>query len=176
MRSRRSVLPSVCRPLPIPAPVHRRPQPHRQPHDGINLPPVVLPAPVLAPRAFLGVADQIRPGDMVMTPDFSPANAGEEALGAVGVDAAGQGVGLLVVPMTDKEREWAEKARRFIKAELKRAGMTYADLATKLNEHGLEGETEASVNSKLVRGTFSATWLLAVLAVLGITALVLADL
>ena len=78
--------------------------------------------------------------------------------------------------MTDKEREWAEKARRFIKAELKRADMTYADLAAKLNEHGLEGETEASVNSKLVRGTFSATWLLAVLAVLGITALVLADL
>lgn len=32
------------------------------------------------------------------------------------------------------------------------------------------------MNSKLVRGTVSATWLLAVLAVLGIAALVLADL
>jgi Domain of unknown function (DUF6471) len=78
--------------------------------------------------------------------------------------------------MTDKEKEWADKMRRFIKAELKRANVTYAQLAEKLNEHGLEGETEASVNSKLVRGTFSATWLMAVLAVLGIAALTLGEL
>ena len=78
--------------------------------------------------------------------------------------------------MTDKEKEWADKMRRFIKAELKRANVTYAELAQRLNEHGLDGETEASVNSKLVRGTFSATFLVAVLAVLGIAALVLAEL
>jgi Domain of unknown function (DUF6471) len=77
--------------------------------------------------------------------------------------------------MTDREKEWADKASRFIKAELKRAGITYAQLAEKLNEHGLE-ETEGGVGAKLARGTFSATWLLAVLTVLGITALVLADL
>lgn len=75
-----------------------------------------------------------------------------------------------------KEREWADKARRFLKAELKRADLTYAELARRLNEHGFEGETEASVNSKLVRGTFSVTFFLACLVVLGITALVLADL
>ena len=78
--------------------------------------------------------------------------------------------------MTEKEKEWADKMRRFIKAELKRADMTYSQLADRLNEHGLEGETEASVSSKLVRGTFPATFLLACLAVLGISALVLADL
>ncbi len=78
--------------------------------------------------------------------------------------------------MTEKEKEWADKMRRFLKAELKRAGLTYAELAQRLNEHGLEGETEASVNSKLVRGTFPATFLMACLAVLGITALVIADL
>lgn len=78
--------------------------------------------------------------------------------------------------LTPKEQEWADKMRRFLKAELKRAGVTYADLAKLLNEHGLEGETEASVNSKLVRGTFSATFLLACLAVLGITVLAVADL
>jgi len=77
--------------------------------------------------------------------------------------------------MTEREKEWADKASRFIKAELKRAGITYAQLAEKLNEHGLQ-ETEGGVGAKLARGTFSATWLLAVLAVLGITALVLADL
>lgn len=75
-----------------------------------------------------------------------------------------------------KEKEYADKMRRFLKAELKRAGVTYAELARRLNEHGLEGETEASVNSKLVRGTFSATFLLACLAVLGIAAIALADL
>ena len=31
--------------------------------------------------------------------------------------------------MTDREKEWADKMRRFIKAELKRADVTYADLA-----------------------------------------------
>jgi len=78
--------------------------------------------------------------------------------------------------MTEREREWADKMRRFLKAELKRAGVTYAELAKRLNEHGLEGETEASVNSKLVRGTFPATFLLACLAVLGIAVIALADL
>ena len=68
--------------------------------------------------------------------------------------------------LTAKEKEWADKVRRFLKAELKRAGVTYAELARRLNEHGFEGETEASVNSKLVRGTFAVTFFLAVLAVL----------
>ncbi len=52
------------------------------------------------------------------------------------------------------EKEWAEKARRFIKAELKRAGVTYAEVARRLEAHGLP-ETEASITSKLARGTFA---------------------
>lgn len=75
-----------------------------------------------------------------------------------------------------KEKEWADKARRFIKAELKRAGITYAELAQRLNEHGFAGETEASVNSKLVRGTFAASFFLAVLAVLEMEGIQLEDL
>jgi len=78
--------------------------------------------------------------------------------------------------MTEREKEWADKMRRFIKAELKRANVTYSELARRLNEHGLAGETEASVNSKLVRGTFSATFLVAVLAVLELEGLTLAAL
>lgn len=61
----------------------------------------------------------------------------------------------------------AERASRFVKAELKRAGLTYADLAERLKDHGLVAETEASIKAKLRRGTFSATWLLATLAALG---------
>jgi len=64
------------------------------------------------------------------------------------------------------EKEIADRTARFIKAELKRADMTYGELAEKLKEHGLTGETEASIKSKLARGTFAATFLIGVLAAL----------
>ena len=73
------------------------------------------------------------------------------------------------------EKELAGKASRFLKAELKRSGVTYAELAKRLKEHGLE-ETEASVTSKLARGTFAATFLLAALAALEMEGLQLTDL
>ena len=77
--------------------------------------------------------------------------------------------------LTAKEKEWGTKASRFLKAELKRAGVGYKELADRLNAHGLE-ETETSITGKLARGTFSVTFFLACLVVLGITALALADL
>jgi hypothetical protein len=77
--------------------------------------------------------------------------------------------------MTEREKEWAGRASRFIKAELKRADLTYAQLAEKLNAHGLE-ETEGSIGAKLARGTFSATFLLACLAVLEIEGVQLSQL
>ena len=55
----------------------------------------------------------------------------------------------------DAEREWAEKAQRFVKAELKRANLTYEDLATRLRAMGLR-ETKVSIASKLSRAGFSA--------------------
>lgn len=64
------------------------------------------------------------------------------------------------------EKEIADRTARFIKAELKRADMTYAELAEKLKEHGLMEETEASIKSKLARGTFAATFLIGVIAAL----------
>ena len=72
------------------------------------------------------------------------------------------------------EKELAGKAARFLKAEMKRAGVTYAELAKRLEEHGLH-ETEASITSKLARGTFAATFMLAVLAAIGVGELRLAD-
>ena len=73
------------------------------------------------------------------------------------------------------EKELAGKAARFLKAEMKRAGVTYAELARRLGQHGLQ-ETEASITSKLARGTFSAVFMLAVLAALDVGELRLADL
>ena len=63
------------------------------------------------------------------------------------------------------EKELADKTSRFIKAEMKRAGVTYAELAKRLEAHGLR-ETEASIANKLSRGTIAATFLLATLAAL----------
>jgi hypothetical protein len=42
-------------------------------------------------------------------------------------------------------------ATRFIKAELKRADITYEELAELLREHGLE-ETKGSIAAKISRG------------------------
>jgi Domain of unknown function (DUF6471) len=66
-----------------------------------------------------------------------------------------------------REREWADRAKRLVKAELKRADVTYEELARRLREdHGLE-ETAASVGNKLSRGTFSASFFLAVMIAIG---------
>ncbi len=73
------------------------------------------------------------------------------------------------------EKELAGKAARFLKAELKRAGVTYAELAKRLEAHGLQ-ETEASISSKLGRGTFAATFFLAALAALEMEGMQLEDL
>jgi len=77
--------------------------------------------------------------------------------------------------MPAKEREWADKASRFIKAELKRAGIGYKELAQRLQAHGME-ETESGIASKLSRGTFAVAFFLAVLAVLELEGVDLADL
>jgi hypothetical protein len=64
------------------------------------------------------------------------------------------------------EEEWAERAAAFLKHKLRDQEMTYADLAKRLKKHGFKSETENSVTAKLKRGTFPATWFLAVLAAL----------
>jgi hypothetical protein len=49
---------------------------------------------------------------------------------------------------------------------VKRAEVSYAKLARRLKEHGLE-ETEASITAKLNRGTFAATFFLATMRATG---------
>ena len=78
--------------------------------------------------------------------------------------------------LAETEEELALRASRFIKAELKRAGLTYADLADRLKAHGLPAETEASIKAKLRRGTFAATFFLATVAALEMEGIRLEDL
>lgn len=53
--------------------------------------------------------------------------------------------------------------------------MTYARLAERLAKHGLKTETEASIKSKLARGTFAAAFLRAALAALELDGIRLED-
>ncbi len=73
------------------------------------------------------------------------------------------------------EKELAERASRFLKAEMKRADVTYDELASKLKEHGLN-ETRDSIAAKLKRGTFAATFLLGCIAALEMDGFRLEDL
>lgn len=77
--------------------------------------------------------------------------------------------------MPPKEKEWADKARQFLKAELKRRSVSYKELAERLRVHGLE-ETESGIASKLSRGSFAVTFFLATLAVLEMEGVRLEDL
>jgi len=74
------------------------------------------------------------------------------------------------------EKELASKTTRFLKAEMKRAGVTYAQLAERLRDHGFMEETEASISSKLARGTFAATFFLAAVAALELEGVQIGDL
>jgi hypothetical protein len=64
------------------------------------------------------------------------------------------------------EHELAERTKRFVKAELMRADVTYEQLAHRLREMGHD-ETKASVANKLSRGTFAATFFVAVMKAIG---------
>jgi transcriptional regulator with XRE-family HTH domain len=56
--------------------------------------------------------------------------------------------------------------RTLLKAELKRKGITYAELARRLGEMGIE-EREANIRTKLVRGRFTAVFLVQCLMAIG---------
>ena len=76
--------------------------------------------------------------------------------------------------LTDQEKEWGTKASRFLKAELKRAGVGYKELGERVNKHGLQ-ETETSITGKLARGTFAVSFFLACLAALELDGVRLED-
>jgi hypothetical protein len=65
-------------------------------------------------------------------------------------------------------------ASRFLKAELKRAGIGYKELAERLKQDGLE-ETETSIAGKLSRGAFAASFLLATMDAIGLEQVRLQD-
>lgn len=60
------------------------------------------------------------------------------------------------------QTDWEAKAANILKAELKRQGVTYAQLAEMI------GDKEPNVRNKLSRGKFSAAFLLLCLSAIGV--------
>lgn len=65
------------------------------------------------------------------------------------------------------EEAWDAKVKGILKAELKRRGITYAQLAEKLTSMGIK-ETEPNVRNKLARGRFTAVFFVQCLAAAGV--------
>jgi hypothetical protein len=58
------------------------------------------------------------------------------------------------------------KVKNLLKGELKRRGITYAQLAAKLADIGVQ-ETERNLNNKISRGGFTAAFLVECLQAIG---------
>jgi hypothetical protein len=70
--------------------------------------------------------------------------------------------------------EYETRAKNLLKGELKRRGVTYAQLAEKLATVGVT-ENERNLNNKISRGGFSAAFMLQCLEAIGASSLLLRD-
>ena len=61
---------------------------------------------------------------------------------------------------------WNDKVKRILKSELVKRGVSTEDLSVLLNEIGVE-ETKSSIDSKISRGTFSASFFMQSMYVIG---------
>lgn len=66
------------------------------------------------------------------------------------------------------EEHWDTRVKAILKAELKRRGVTYAQLVEKLAAIGVK-ETEPNIRNKLARGKFTAVFFLQCLVAIGVT-------
>ena len=90
---------SGLRALPVTAEVDRRPAPHRQPDDAVDLLAVADAAEILPPGRFAGIANEIGSGDMVVMAEFAAAQTGEIGFRTVGAGAVDAEAVLMVDPL-----------------------------------------------------------------------------
>jgi hypothetical protein len=64
------------------------------------------------------------------------------------------------------DADWQERTKNLLKSELKRRGVSYKQLAERLEGIGVR-ETEANIKNKISRGGFTAVFLLQVLTAIG---------
>ncbi|MGH6922236.1 MAG: DUF6471 domain-containing protein [Propylenella sp.] len=68
--------------------------------------------------------------------------------------------------MKANETEWQSRAKNLVKAELKRRGVSYRELAEKLEAMGIH-ESERNIANKISRGGFTTVFLLQVMEAIG---------
>jgi len=65
-----------------------------------------------------------------------------------------------------QEKEWEDRVKAMLKAELKRKNVTYAQLVGKLADIGVM-DSEPNVRNKISRGKFTAVFLIQCLEAIG---------
>lgn len=73
-----------------------------------------------------------------------------------------------------KAKDWQTKVKGLLKAELKRRSLSYADLAGKLAEIGIN-ENERNISNKIGRGSFTAVFFVQCLEAIGCKTIHLED-
>ncbi|WP_031294409.1 DUF6471 domain-containing protein [Sphingobium ummariense] len=68
--------------------------------------------------------------------------------------------------MPKSQKDWEDQVKGMIKAELKRRGLSYADLVGKLADIGVM-DSEPNIRNKLSRGKFTAVFLVQCLEAIG---------
>jgi hypothetical protein len=76
--------------------------------------------------------------------------------------------------MAAKRRDWKARIKGLLKAELKRQGLSYADLAEKLAVIGVK-DNEVNIKNKINRGTFTAIFFVQCLEAIGCKTIHLED-
>jgi len=66
--------------------------------------------------------------------------------------------------------EFAEKAKRLLRVEMVKRGVTYEQLSEKLHEIGVD-DTPVNIRNKVARGKFMAAFLLQCLQAIGVQVL-----
>lgn len=73
-----------------------------------------------------------------------------------------------------RDEDWAEYAKNVLKAELRRKGLSYRDLAERLAAIGIS-ESERNLANKISRGGFTAAFFLQCMGAIGVENLRLDD-
>lgn len=65
------------------------------------------------------------------------------------------------------DKEWQDRVKNLLKAELKKKGVSYAQLAEKMTAMGIP-ESERNISNKLSRGSFTGVFFVQCLIAIGV--------
>ena len=67
-----------------------------------------------------------------------------------------------------QDKEWEDRVKGLLKAELKRRNVTYAELVGRLADIGVH-DSEPNIRNKISRGKFTAVFLVQCLSAIGVS-------